>query len=446
MSNRPFRFVHASDFHLELPPGRVTEVPEHLKDLFLDAASMAAERVFETVISEEADFLVLSGDIIRSQQASPRALLFLVDQFKRLAQRGIAVYWGGGCVDPPEAWPTTIPLPDNVHVFPRGHVDEFLYRRDGDPLARILGTSRDGRRRIRPTDLRTDRGGPFTITVAHGLADVSALRDKKGQGADYWALGGRHDRNTLFNSPSVAHYCGSPQGRCPGEHGTHGCTLVQVDGDAHARTVFFPTDVLRWVSERVEIDDTTSREDLEATLRSRMQSIVEMASSIDRMISWTIAGSTPEGSVEGGSLLTQLRREALGHELLDGLRTDFGHASPAAWSVSLEAELPEVLPAESYEQDTIRGDFLRAVRQYQMNDDMPIELDPYMAESHVAGTLGSEVALTEESPHNRNSRDRALRTAAMLGLDLLGGGYMDCEAMGGETIGGETMSDREDQS
>ncbi len=46
---------------------------------------------------------------------------------------------------------------------------------------------------------------------------------------DYWALGGRAERTTLFNSPGIAHYPGTPQGRSPAEAGTHGCTLVNVD-------------------------------------------------------------------------------------------------------------------------------------------------------------------------------------------------------------------------
>jgi len=470
MSNRPFRFVHAGDLHLDLPPGRVTEVPDHLRDLFLDATSMAVERVFEMVISEEADFLVLSGDVLHLKQAGPRALLFLVDQFNRLAEHDIAVYWAGGYIDPPEAWPSAIPLPDNVHVFPRGHVDEFTHRKDGDPLACILGTSRDGQGRARPGDFRPDPGVPFTIAVAHDLSEISALRkgqngsrpqakrrqskDRRQSGAqsrsdmgiNYWALGGRHARSTLFNSPNVAHYCGSPQGRNPREHGTHGCTLVQVDGDGRARTVFLPTDAMRWMNERVEIDELTTRDDLEATLRSRMQSLIEMASSIDLMISWTIVGRRPGMSIEADSLLTQLRRGSLGHELLDELRSEFGHASPTAWSVSLDVELPEVLPGELYEQDTICGDFLRAVRQYQVNDDASLDLGSYVGmteeetpESSTA--IHPEVALAEVSLRGPSERDRALRAAAILGVDLLGPGMSDISSQ--ET---ESKGFREDQS
>ena len=115
-------------------------------------------------------------------------------------------------------------------------------------------------------------------------------------------------------------------------------------------------------------------------------------------------------------MIAELRRGKLAAELREWLRSEYGHRSPAAWTVSLEVELSETLPPEWYEQETIRGDFLRAVRQLQMNPDEPLVLDSYLAETHLAGTLGGAVALVGKA-----ARDRALREAATLGVDLLSG-------------------------
>ena len=419
MSNRPFRFVHAGDFHLESPPRGLTEVPDHLKELFIEAAYWAAERVFETVLAEEAELLVLSGDILNPQHTGPRGPLLLAEQFARLAERGIAVYWAGGRTDPPEAWPAAIPLPENVHVFPRGRVEEFVHRRDGTPLVRLIGASLDRQRTIRCGDFYPDPDGLFSIAVVHGTADAAALQARK---IHYWALGGRHDRSTLLSSPHVAHYPGSPQGRRPQEHGTHGCTVVQVggqqrvqvggqqrvqvDGQQQARTSLVPTDVMRWLDERVVVDEATTREDLETLLRERMQTLIENAPAVDLLICWTVAGSGP--------LLCRLRRGGLGTELLGWLRHEYGFGPPAAWSVSLEVELPAALPPEWYEQETIRGDFLRAVRQFQVNSAEPLDLQSYVAEEHLAGTLGATMAVDDPAV-----RERVLREAAWLGVDLL---------------------------
>lgn len=405
MSNWPFRFVHAGDFHLEQPPQGVAEVPDHLRKLFLEAAYWSAQRVFDAVLAEEADFLVLSGDVLDPQQTGPRGPLFLAEQFDRLAQREIPVYWAGGRVDPPEAWPSPVTLPENVHVFPRGRTEQSVYRRDEAPLARLIGVSRDRQRRIRARDFEADPAGLFSIAVVHGTVRAEALRTRE---IHYWALGGRHDRGTLLSAPEVAHYPGSPQGRRPQEGGAHGCTLVQVDQQRQARTSLVPTDVMRWLGERVVVDEATTRSGLETRLRERMQTLIETTPSVDLLISWTVAGTGP--------LVAHLRRGTLAAELLAWLRSDYGFGPPAAWSLSLEVELPGTLPPEWYEQETIRGDFLRAIRQLQVDSAEPLDLDPYVAEKHLAGTLAPAVTIAD-----RATREVVLREAAWLGIDLLSG-------------------------
>ena len=411
MSDLPFRFVHASDLHLETLPHGLAEIPDHLRELFVESAYWAAERVFETVLAEEAEFLLLCGDIVHPQHTGPRGPIFLAEQFRRLAERNVAVYWAGGRVDPPEAWPSAVDLPENVHVFPRGRVDEFVHQRDGMPLARLMGASLDRQRTARLGDFDPDPSGLFSIAVIHGTADAAAL---KARAIHYWALGGRHNRSTLFSSSQVAHYCGSPQGRRPREHGVHGCTLVQVDSQQRGRTSLRPTDVVRWIDARVVVDETTDRDDLEAELRQRVQALAETAASIDLLISWTVL---PANLAAGkGPLLSQLRRGGLAGELLDMLRSEYGSGPPVAWSVSLDVELSDALPSQWYEQETICGDFLRAVRQLQVNEDEPFDLQSYVAEKHLAGTLASAV-----TPADQAAREGVLREAAVLGVDLLSG-------------------------
>jgi DNA repair protein SbcD/Mre11 len=405
MSNRPFRFIHASDLHLERPLMGVADVPDHLRDLFLEAPYTAARKVFEAALVEDVKFVVLSGGIVAPSGSGPRGPLFLVEQFTRLAERGIAVYWAGSEIDPPEIWPATVRLPQNVHFFPRGRVEEFLVQADGGPVARVAGISCDERRPWRPSDFQSDPAGLYTIAVAQGQPDLTLLQTR---GLNYWALGGRHDRSTPQTGTAVAHFCGTPQGRRPEEGGIHGCTLVQVDEQRQTRTSLIPTDAVRWVNERLPIDDNTTTEDLESRLRERMHALLEALPTTALLISWTVAGRGP--------LLGSLRRGRLAADLLDRLRSDYGYRQPAAWSVSIEVELSETLPPEWYEQETIRGDFLRAIRQLQMNAEEPLALEHYLAETHRAGTLAAGVAFP-----GGPARDEILREAAALGVDLLSG-------------------------
>src|SRR5262245_16172482 len=102
MAQPPLRFVHAGDLHLERPLSGVAEVPPHLREAFLEAPYLAAQQIFETALTEGADALLLSGDVVHLDRAGPRAIVFLLEQFQRLANHGIPVYWAGGQVDAPD--------------------------------------------------------------------------------------------------------------------------------------------------------------------------------------------------------------------------------------------------------------------------------------------------------------------------------------------------------
>ena len=405
MSHAPLRFVHAGDFHLEQPPFGISEVPGHLRELLVESAYWAAERVVEVALAEPTDLLLLAGDLLDPHKTGPRGPSFLVEQFERLREHGVTVYWSGGRADPPEAWPSSLRLPPNVHVFAVSRPEGVIHKREGEPLARVIGVSRASGEGLRPADFTPDPAGLFSIALVHGKADAERL---KARGIDYWALGGSHRRGTLFDSPGMAHYPGTPQGRHPQQTGPHGCTLVQLDDPRRLRTTFVPADVLRWQTERLSVDESTEQAELARRLHDRVQALKEAHPAVDLMIAWTIAGSGP--------ILDRLRRGTLAGELLEALRREHGLGSPAAWSVSLVAEAAHVLPATWYEQETISGDFLRQLRQYQANPEMPIHLEGYLAEAHRAGPLGTAAALTGAA-----ERERVLREAAILGVDLLSG-------------------------
>jgi hypothetical protein len=335
----------------------------------------------------------------------PRGPLFLAAQFARLAEREIAVYWTSGRVDLAESWPTAIRLPDNVHVFPAGRPEHYLHQRDGLPVARILGASRVQGRAIHASDFEPDPGGLATIAVLHGIAEADALRDR---GIDYWALGGSHERNTLFSAPHVAHYPGTPQGRQPAETGPHGCTLVHFDDQRHIRTTLIATDVMRWQSERVAVDETTTREVLEARLRQRIAAMRESAPGIDLLIAWSIFGSGP--------MAAEIRHGRWPAELLESLRSEYGRGPAGAWSLSIAAEAPAAFPPAWYEQETIRGDFLRALRDLQTSPETPIDLESMLAPEHLAGMLADVAAISDPA-----TLGHVVGEAAALGVDLLSG-------------------------
>jgi len=402
MPNRSFRFLHASDFRLDAVPRGLTEVPDHLRDALLDVPYSAARRVFDAALAERVAFVILAGNILQPDLTGPRGTAFLSEQFHRLAEAGISIYWAGGETDPPEAWPVAVPLPDNVHVFAKDRVTDFLHQLDGSPLVRIVGTSH-GSRALHPEEFSPDAIGLFSIGVACGEAETTALQS---QGIHYWALGGRAEQTTLFNTPRIACYPGTPQGRSPSETGTHGCTVVNVDDQGRARMTFIPANAMEWLNERLTVDSSTRRESLEAICTQRIHSLTQ-GSKTDLLVTWTIGGSGP--------LLAELRRGKLRGELLEWLRIEYGLSSPIVWTVGIELDTENSLPTSLYEQETILGDFLRALRDFETDPQQPLNLESLLADGQAA-QFSQTVAIVDSA-----ARKRVLHEAAMLGMELLGG-------------------------
>ncbi len=405
MSGELTRFLHASDFHLEQPLYGLPAIPDHLRELALEAPYLAATKVFDNALLEHVDFLLLSGDIVDPLHAGPRALAFLLEQFQRLAERGIQVYWAGGRLDTPESWPTTVPLPSNVHLFGTGKLEDRHQIRDEQSQATVLGISWSDRLRIHPSEFRADASERFKVAVIYGEFDSASLIR---QNIQYWALGGEHQRKTLFSTPYAAHYPGTPQGRCGDEPGPHGCTLVSVDPDGRVRLQAIPTDVIRWHDERLVISESLNKADLQRLLRDRMQALVAEVGDRALLVRWRLEAS--------GRLAGTLRHSGLADDLASELRTEYGHRRYPAWTVAVDLEPPASLPVEWYEEDSILGDFLRSVREHEQGQAEPLRLAAYLSAEQAAGSYGRALEIS-----NPAVRARLMRQAAVLGVDMLRG-------------------------
>jgi exonuclease SbcD len=418
MSIPPFKFVQAGDFHLDRPPAGIADVSDHLKSTLVDAAYRAATRVFEVALSERVDFVLLTGDLVHPPSAGPRGWFFLAEQFERLRQQGISVCWTTGRDDASLEWPALIPLPKNVARFDRESVTRLVYERSGVPITEICGIGYAPRDMLRAADFKPEHTGLFTLAIAHGEIDGELAA--KHEDIDYWALGGKHERCNLFTTPVTAHYAGSPQGRSPAETGPHGCTLVQVNDLGQVEMSFFPTDVVRYQTERVTGVDTSSREVLDRVLAERAASLAGVGP--DLLVTWIVVGR--------GTAVRQLRRGAIEAELLNRLRADWGRRQPALWSLEVQAEPIGEVADSLFEEQTLRGEFLRLLKDLDESSSSHLDMKPYLPERFLVGEVPQAVSIG-----SHEVREKVLRDAALLGLDLLGGE----DAAGRDLIAGRTQ-------
>jgi len=398
-----FSFLHAADFHLDAIPACLALVPDKLRDTIVDATYDAAERVIDTALAQRVDFVVLSGDLLCPTRVGPRSVAFLVEQFERLRRADIAVYWAAGTTDDSLGWPDEIPLPPNVYRFRRGRIEEQVHSIDNEPVARIVGAGRDPNRRLRTSDYEPDSEDLFTIAIVHGRVKPTALI---GHGIDYWALGGRHDRHTLLDDQTLAHYSGRPQGLDFSEPGPHGCTIVRVDRTGNVQLSSPATDRIRWHEVTVPIGTATTTDALEGLLFDEAATIIDRADETDLLVRWTLIGRADR--------ILHLYQDQTDAKMLDWLRENFAANKPSLWSESIELLIEDDLPDSWYEQETIRGDYLRAVRKSKGKKAASVDLTQFLpvdADQDTVKLLARKMSAA--------ARDRLVRDITLRGANLL---------------------------
>ncbi|MFN9433984.1 MAG: exonuclease SbcCD subunit D [Planctomycetota bacterium] len=409
MAKESIRFLHAGEFHLERAMQDLTDLPEHLKSNLANAPWAAAEAIFEAAIVENVDFVLLTGDLLNPISCGAAGPAFLMEQFERLAQRKIEVYWAGGTVDDPDRWPDAVLLPDNVHLFSKKQVESFVFRRNGFPRATIRGRSSDGRESIRAAEFQVDSDDTYVIAMAHGQADRDALMAER---IDYWALGGSHERQVLHGEAPHMRVCGTPQGRGFAEDGEHGYWMVEVDGDHDAQITAANCDPFRYITQTLDVEDLALGRDMRELMTKRIARLQTEHGTHHLIVRWRV-----ELDLEHMSMVSPAAID----ETLVWLRREYGHGACSVWSTEIELLSPKAYPQKWQEEDTILGDFLRTAEESRKAASRNLNLKP-IVESETPGTSAWHAMLIDD---NLASTSAALDRATLLGVDMLRGHKLD---------------------
>ncbi|MCA9137833.1 MAG: DNA repair exonuclease [Planctomycetales bacterium] len=406
MPGESFRFIHASDFHLETPLGDLDELPPPLRDQMATAPHTAVKAVFDAALSNNIDFVLLSGDLLNPQSAGPYGMNLLLDQFEKLHKAKTPVYWAAGRADDPQKWPEAIVMPPNVTLFSKDRPTEVNVVRGGRTICRIVGRGSDGRSSLHVPGFECGASDEFTIGVGHGDATIETLAEAR---FDFWCLGGKHNRLEMESDGEVtAVYSGSPQGRDLSETGSHGYCVIDVDAEKNIRVSEVPVDQFRYCTVRLSAADIASVGSIQNLLGERIVRLQHEAGGRHLIVGWDITADSGESLSEIGD----------GEALLDWVRHEYGHGSPAAWSTSLRIRPPQKYPKSWHDEDTILGDYLRITADHRKADGKSVNLLP-MTEEH-PGLPAGTTALLAEVPQSR--RMETLDQATLLGVELLRGG------------------------
>ena len=127
-----FRFVHTGDLHLDSPfIGLTTEAPASVVDTLRDSTISAWRNIVELTLSQEADFLLVAGDVFEHANRTLRGQLVFREGLARLADAGIASLVVTGNHDPLDGWEPSVTWPDMAHRFAADEVTSRPVTRGG---------------------------------------------------------------------------------------------------------------------------------------------------------------------------------------------------------------------------------------------------------------------------------------------------------------------------
>lgn len=362
-----FRFVHASDLHLDSPFRGLSEVAPALQTALREATFQAMQGIVNLCLQREVDFLLIAGDIHDSADRSLRALARLRSEFERLAEHHIPVFLCHGNHDPLSGWGAKFTWPDNVHVFRADEVECKPVCRKGVEIARVYGVSY-GTERVSENLARgfhKEADAPWSIGLLHTNVGGDPnhenyapcdLPDLLQAGMDYWALGHVHSYRVLHSAQPLILYPGNPQGRHPRETGPRGCVAVDVHESGKVEHEFIPVDVVRWHDEAVDIQGLRDSEELFTDLDDRIHALRQQHDGRGLVVRWKLEGRGP--------LHQELTKPGRLEDLLATIRDKWGTGSSFVWSESLiDTSRPDVDVAALREEDNLLGDFLRLTQE-----------------------------------------------------------------------------------
>lgn len=402
------KFIHSSDFHLDDPIRGLQQLPRQLLEALAEAPYRAAEKVFDAAITEKVDFVLLAGGLCNLEQISARAVAFLLNQFQRLDQKDILVYWCGAKIDSADRWPGAVKLPSNVFQFHSRSVEYVDCQIEDAPLVRVIGAG---------CNSNADAGDlmacvaddVFNIVLAHADADVTAFDS---DAIDYWALGGRSRGQIEEYKNSVVVYPGTPQSREFNLESPNGFKLVKLNQTRETNVRTIRADCVHWCSPFVEIQYQADWEGAKNQLGEVALQLATEHSDQTILCRWQLkmnGEGLEEGAVEMGC----------GSEwraaMLDWLRVEFGMSGNALWSICLEEQTSDDLINKWYEEETLLGEYLRAVGRYQGDSELCLNLGDYLKNNVPRWETDGLAAVNEQQ------RTEILSKAFLLGVDCLSG-------------------------
>ena len=259
------KFVHAADLHLDRP---FRSLPQEQAAARRQGQRQLLDRLMTLCEEEQADFLLLAGDLFDGQRVYPETVEALC---AALGSTAMPVFLSPGNHDYLHAASPylTAKFPKNVHIF----TTETLSTSELEAAVIYGHAYTAATSQARPlAGFTVPQDGRFHIGLVHG--DLGAAQthyalvqreEIAASGLDYLALGHIHQRSEPAQAGQTVYaYSGCPEGRGFDECGELGCYVVSLERSKPADLRFVPLAQYRYFDRTVQGGEDADWESLAA--------------------------------------------------------------------------------------------------------------------------------------------------------------------------------------
>lgn len=300
------RFLHAADLHLGSPLKSLgNAIGEKERQRFQLLVNEAFDRLVQTAIDEQVDFVLLAGDVYDSADRDPGAQRRFLLGLRRLTEKKIRVFMVHGNHDPLTRDIKNGLLPEGVVVFPAGKLGvETVKMRNGAEVT-VAGVSYSktheeqnfvplfaglsGRTIVGV--LHTNVGG----NTQHGNYAPCSVSDLEQSPVHYWALGHIHLRTVKQTPRGWWAYPGNLQGRSTkaAETGPKGVLIVDVDQSGSiSEPRFVECSTVRFARVEVGMEDVAEVGGVDDKVGAHLQTLVSESGGVPHLVRLELTGQT----------------------------------------------------------------------------------------------------------------------------------------------------------
>ena len=338
------KIIHTGDIHIgsamkNLPREKAQLRKAEILDGFKKLCLYAKEHGVTAVL--------LAGDLFDENRVSPavkrQTLSFIA------AAKPVCFFYVSGNHD--DEFDTRDELPDNFFTFSRGHGWQAYALGEG---VTVTGIDTKNISPLALSSLALDANA-FNIVLMHGdIKSEIPLASLQNKYIDYLALGHIHiptPQAERLDMRGKYRYCGCPEGRGFDEIGKRGFFLLEIANGGIVNEKFLSFARREIVEKRVDISACRSYFDLENAALNALQN-----ENGDNMIRLVLCGTFEAGLKKDTALLSTRLSERF-------------------FFVKTVDESRLFLDPKTYENDlTERGEFVREVGRYEMNESLREEI------------------------------------------------------------------------